>query len=180
MRASHEVALRDLTTSGIPFLIGGALALGRYTGVERATKDLDVFVLPHDAPRVLDFFGSLGRRVDFAFPHWLGKVYFGRAFMDVIFNWRVLLGHIVTFGFVYPDRRGAVPAWIVDDLVQRLSNERAEPDTRICNGTLLSREQYLSDLRQQGYQDARLAPIAYMTPEALEIWNRDIHGQKTR
>lgn len=255
MRATHVAALRDLTTSGIPFLVGGALALGRYTGIERAIKDLDIFVLPHDAHRVLDFFGSLGRRVEFTFPHWLGKVYFGRAFMDVIFNsgngvarvdegwfaharasnvlgvpvrlcppeemiwskafvqererfdgadvmhliahvgrsldwrrlherfgphWRILLGHLVTFGFVYPDRRGIVPAWVMDDLVLRLSSEHAEPDTRVCNGTLLSREQYLSDLRREGYQDARLAPVAYMTPEALEIWNRDIHGQKAR
>jgi nucleotidyltransferase DUF2204 len=255
MRASHMVALRELMASGIPFLVGGAFALERYTRIERETKDLDIFVLPDDAPRVLDFFGGLGRHVDFAFPHWLGKVYFGRDFMDVIFNsgngvarvdeewfahaptgdvlgapvrlcppeemiwskafvqererfdgadvmhlmayvgssldwrrlherfgphWRVLLGHIVTFGFVYPDRRDAVPAWVIDDLVQRLSRERSEPDARVCNGTLLSREQYLSDLREAGYQDARLAPVAYMTPEALEIWNRDIHGRKAR
>jgi hypothetical protein len=247
--APYADALCELVDSGIPFLVGGAFALGRYTGIARETKDLDVFVRPDDAPRVLEYFHRQGRDTNLTFPHWLGKVYFGHEFMDVIFSsgngvarvddqwfeyasvddvigvtvrlcppeemiwskayvqererfdgadimhlmaccgssfdwrrllqrfgphWRVLLGHLVTFGFVYPDRRDVVPGWLLADLSDRLKTEGAERHARVCNGTLLSREQYQTDLRLHGYKDARLEPPAYMTPEALEIWNRDI------
>ena len=46
-------------------------------------------------------------------------------------------------------------------------------EARTCFGTLLSREQYLADVAQLGYHDARLAR-GHMTPEAVEIWTRAI------
>src|SRR5215210_3540573 len=36
-------ALTTLLRAGVPFLVGGAYAFQRYTGIERHTKDLDVF-----------------------------------------------------------------------------------------------------------------------------------------
>jgi hypothetical protein len=44
----------------------------------------------------------------------------------------------------------------------------------MCLGTLLSREQYLFDIDQLGYTDARLRPHGDMTPEEAEIWTRAI------
>ena len=42
----HTVGVLD--AAGLPFLIGGAYAFSRYTGIERHTKDFDIFVKPDD------------------------------------------------------------------------------------------------------------------------------------
>ncbi len=87
-------------------------------------------------------------------------------------HWRVLLSHLSLFGFVYPADRMLVPQWVMAELIERLreeTNEQPEP-TRVCNGTLLSREQYLDDTEQQGFQDGRLAPYGNMTPRDVTEW----------
>src|SRR6266403_2115418 len=55
-------------------------------------------------------------------------------------DWRVLLSHLVLFGYIYPGERAKIPSAIMDDLIARLRSERGTGGaTRICNGTLLSR-----------------------------------------
>jgi hypothetical protein len=87
-------------------------------------------------------------------------------------HWRLLLAHLTLFGFVYPGERTIIPADIVDILLDRLKAEQrtAPTDRRVCQGTLLSRAQYLPDIQEWGYQDARLPPYGKMSPEHLEIW----------
>jgi hypothetical protein len=89
-------------------------------------------------------------------------------------HWRVLLGHIVLFGFVYPDRRNAVPSWVTDELIRSFASDRVEPRVDVCNGTLLSREQYLYDLEHFGYRDPRLEPTGRLTREEAAIWTAAI------
>ena len=48
---AYADALRGLSASPIPFLIGGSHGLMRYLEVERETKDLDVFICPGDIHR---------------------------------------------------------------------------------------------------------------------------------
>lgn len=79
-------ALRVLTESDVPYLVGGAFALHRFTGVERYTKDLDVFVKPEDIDRALAILASTGCRTEVTATHWLGKAFCGETFIDVIFN----------------------------------------------------------------------------------------------
>src|SRR3954447_10270967 len=40
----YKKVLESLQTSNIEFLVGGAFAFVRYTGIDRDTKDLDLFV----------------------------------------------------------------------------------------------------------------------------------------
>jgi hypothetical protein len=40
----------------------------------------------------------------------------------------------------------------------------------VCRGTLVSRAQYLLDIGQYGYHDARLVPRGNMTPEDCIYW----------
>jgi hypothetical protein len=89
-------------------------------------------------------------------------------------NWPVLLSYLILFQFVYPDRRANVPELVMNDLTDRLQCQQPEPDNRLCRGTLLSREQYLFDVDQLGYTDARLRPHGAMTPQQAEIWTRAI------
>jgi hypothetical protein len=75
-----------LQAEEIPFLLGGAYAFSHYTGIVRHTKDLDVFVRPADVRAVIDTLTAVGFRAELIFSHWLGKVFEGTDFVDIIFN----------------------------------------------------------------------------------------------
>lgn len=75
-----------LTAARIPFLVGGGYALAAYTGIARATKDLDLFILPADVSRTLDACSSAGFSTKLKFSHWLGKVSKDEYFVDIIFG----------------------------------------------------------------------------------------------
>lgn len=79
-------SLDILTTSQIPFLIGGAYAFERYTGIARHTKDLDIFVRPDDCPRILEVLSKAGYYTELTAPHWLSKAFSGENFIDFIFK----------------------------------------------------------------------------------------------
>jgi len=91
-------------------------------------------------------------------------------------EWRVLLSHLVMFGFIYPGERALIPAAVTRDLVNRLLAELDVPtrDSKVCQGTLLSRAQYLVDLDEWGYEDARLAPRGAMSEEQIAVWTAAI------
>ena len=86
--------------------------------------------------------------------------------------------HLVAFGFVYPAERHRVPPFVMRELISRLQDESApgaptDPsDADVCRGTLLSRLQYLIDLRERGYRDAREQPVGAMTRDQIEAWTR--------
>jgi len=249
-------ALDVLIGSGIPFLVGGAYALACYTGIARDTKDLDVFVHPRQAERVLEVFAAAGYRTELTFPHWLGKVHSGDEVVDVIYSsgngfaevddawfahavpgavlgrpvrlspaeemiwskafimererydgadiahvlrargrdldwtrlvrrfgahWRVLLGHLVLFGFVYPGERDCIPTSVIRELLRRLEVEmnRPAPRGQVCAGTLLSRAQYLVDVERWGYEDVRRVN-GIMSDEAIATWTAAIDGEPPR
>jgi hypothetical protein len=54
--AFYTDALRELSGLGLPFLLAGTYAVAAYTGISRATKDLDVFCKAGDYPRILSHF----------------------------------------------------------------------------------------------------------------------------
>jgi predicted nucleotidyltransferase len=249
--AFYRRVLMSLTEARVPFLVGGALACTQYTGIERSTKDVDLFIRSDDLARAREALLKAGHDTELTYPHWLAKVHAGDHCLDLIFSsgngvsavddawfehaadaellgvavklapveetiwskafvmererydgadvahllhararqidwrrllerfgphWRVLLSHLVLFGFSYPDRRAAVPAWVMHGLLDRLRDEQeaAPPPERVCQGTLLSREQYLDDIDQRGYQDARLEPIGQMAADEVAVWTQAI------
>jgi len=89
-------------------------------------------------------------------------------------HWRVLLSHLILFGFVYPDRRQNIPPWVNEELMRRLSVSRPNLQNDTCYGTLLSREQYLHDIEQWKYHDAREQPYGFMTREQVDVWTAAI------
>lgn len=82
----YRRVMTTLEEKRVPFLVGGAYAFARYTGIVRHTKDFDIFVHPRDFDRTLDEMKKIGCKVKRPFPHWLGKGYFGEDFVDVIFS----------------------------------------------------------------------------------------------
>ena len=71
-------------------------------------------------------------------------------------HWQVLLAHLITFRFAFPCEKEQVPSWVMHELTARLTEaEDADPSKeRTCRGTLLSRTQYVYELRE-GYLDCR-------------------------
>jgi hypothetical protein len=242
----YRGVIQTLDGAGIPYLVGGAYALAYYTRVPYETKDFDLFLLRGDFSRACDILNEHGYRAELVFPHFLGKVYDGDHFVDLIFGsgngvvsvdeqwfthasagevfglpvrfcaieeivwskafimererydggdiahvllatgdrmdwgrllerfgpyWRVLLAHLVLFGFVYPGQRSLVPSAVLNGLLDRLRHEADDPNEQnLCRGGLLSRRQYLLDLNELGMQDARLQPVGTMTREEIDDW----------
>ncbi len=90
-------------------------------------------------------------------------------------RWRVLLSHLVLFGFIYPGERAVIPDAVMAHLLHRLDRERVgAQDARVCDGTLLSRQQYLFDVTGRGYSDGRLTPRGEMTAAEVAHWTAAI------
>lgn len=96
--------------------------------------------------------------------------------------WRVLLSQLILFGFIYPSDRQKIPDWVMQKLLHRLQQEMSSepPKKRVCQGTLLSRAQYLIDIDSWGYQDARLHPRGNMTADEIEQWTAPIFEEECK
>src|SRR5918997_31387 len=84
--AFYRRMMDGLIAAELPFLVGGAYAFARYTGIERHTKDFDVFVREEDVDWAMTALGTAGCATELTFPHWLGKAYCGADFIDIIFS----------------------------------------------------------------------------------------------
>jgi hypothetical protein len=83
---------------------------------------------------------------------------------------RVLLAHLVLFGFVYPGGSDTVPPWVLAHLWSRIGDERRDELSLVCRGTVLSRGQYLVDVDHWGYTDARMFPFGTMNRQEIDRW----------
>ena len=246
-RLFYRDAMEVLNRAKVPFLVGGAFAFIHQAGIDKSTKDLDIFSRPRDVQRLLEACASAGYETELVFSHWLAKIRSPEGFIDVIFSsgngiatvddgwfdhatdgevlsvqvkiappeetiwskayvmererfdgadvshlilalgerldwsrlikrfgahWRVLLTHLVLFGFIFPSARSRVPEWVMRELLQRLDTELGahEPAEPVCYGTLLSWSQYLGDVLGGTFRDARIRPYGNMSAEEVARW----------
>lgn len=86
-RDFYRKGAEALASASVPFLVGGAYALGSATGIERHTKDFDLFIKKEDLPIALEALKAIGCTTELTFPHWLGKAYASNGdFIDLIFS----------------------------------------------------------------------------------------------
>src|SRR5881394_2169315 len=85
-RAFYVRSMELMRDGGLPFLVGGAYAFARYTGIERHTKDFDIFIRRGDYERIAQVLGEAGYESELTFPHWLGKAFYNDDFIDLIFS----------------------------------------------------------------------------------------------
>lgn len=243
----YRLVIEELNALDIPYLVGGGHALEIYSALGRATKDLDLCARPADVKSIFAKLAARGYKTELSFPHWLGKIFCARHFIDVIFSsgngicavddgwfehavageflglpvrfcppeemiwaksfvmererydgadvahllracaartdwhrllarfgphWRVLLSHLVLFGFIYPSETSLIPSWVMDELVDRVRDDAVQPPSaaQLCRGTLLSRSQYRGDVEMWGYADARHLPDGSMTVDDAKNW----------
>ncbi|MFL5401733.1 MAG: hypothetical protein ACJ8BF_02835 [Gemmatimonadales bacterium] len=246
-RLFYRDAMEVLNRAGIPFLVGGAFAFIHQAGIDKSTKDLDLFARPGDVQRLLEACAAEGYETELVFSHWLAKIRSAEGFIDVIFSsgnsiasvdddwfahaipgevltvpvqiapaeetlwskafvmererydgadvshlilalgkrldwkrllarfgphWRVLLSHLILFGFIYPSARSQVPAWVMEELLSRVAAEVGSnaPEEAVCYGTLLSWSQYLGDVLGGTFRDARIRPFGNMSAEEVARW----------
>src|ERR1700740_2949243 len=67
-RAFYRHALGSLDREGVDYLVGGAYAFARYTGIERHTKDFDIFIRREDYERAVDVLERAGYETELTFP----------------------------------------------------------------------------------------------------------------
>jgi hypothetical protein len=117
-----------------------------------------------------------GADVAHLFRHCSGLLDWDRMVHRFGNNWRVLLGHLILFGFIYPGERSLIPSVVMKELVSRLLAELDVPtrDSKVCQGTLLSRSQYLVDVDEWGYEDARIQPRGSMSESQVAEWTAAI------
>ena len=84
--AFYRNAMRTLSDAGVPYLVGGAYAYAHYTGIERHTKDIDIFAIERDVPRIFAALEGAGYATEMTSSHWLAKAFCGEHFVDVIFG----------------------------------------------------------------------------------------------
>jgi hypothetical protein len=82
----YRGAIRTLREARVPFLVGGAYAFARYTGIVRHTKDLDVVLREADVPHALAALEAVGYRTEVTYSHWLAKAFREHYFVDLIFG----------------------------------------------------------------------------------------------
>jgi hypothetical protein len=246
-RLFYRDAMEVLNRAKVPFLVGGAFAFIHQAGIDKSTKDLDIFSRPLDVQRLLEACASAGYETELVFSHWLAKIRSAEGFIDVIFNsgngvatvddgwfehatdgqvlsvpvkiappeetiwskafvmererfdgadvshlllalgdrldwprlldrfgphWRVLLAHLVLFGFIFPSVKSKIPQTVMRELLQRLDSEVGAPDPSeaVCYGTLLSWSQYLGDVLGGTFRDARIRPYGTMSAEEVARW----------
>lgn len=94
-------------------------------------------------------------------------------------NWQVLLSHLLLFTFIYPGEEQKIPDAVMNKLLDRAKRTRGAHSTteggkkKVCQGTLLSREQYLTDLDVWGYKDARIER-GLISPANIRHWTAAI------
>src|SRR4051812_15262276 len=246
-RLFYRDAMEVLNRAKVPFLVGGAFAFIHQAGIDKSTKDLDIFARPADVQRLLEACAAAGYQTELVFSHWLAKIRSPEGFIDVIFSsgngvapvddgwfqhatsgtvldvdvkiapaeetiwskafvmererydgadvahlilahaermdwqrllerfgghWRVLLAHLVLYGFIYPSARSRVPSSVMQELVSRLQTEQGGTDAAepVCYGTLLSWSQYLGDVLGGSFRDARVRPYGNLTAEEVARW----------
>jgi hypothetical protein len=71
--------------------------------------------------------------------------------------WPLLLAQVQTFSYVYPGYRSNVPAWVMEQLLERARADMArnDEDADITRGPLISRFSFAIDVREWGFLDPR-------------------------
>lgn len=127
-----DEALEALSTADIPFLLIGGIGSAVY-GRDQGTRDIDVFVRPETARRVLEVLESRGFETKEVAERWLAKAMRHGVLVDVIFRSTrdILLGdEMLDRSRVMPFRGRKVPLAPPEDLVVMKACAMSEDTSR--------------------------------------------------
>jgi hypothetical protein len=84
--AFYTEVLKILHENHLNFMLGGGFAMYHYTGVERDTKDLDIFCKPAEYPKILKLLAEKGFQIELTDVRWLAKIFKDGNYIDIIFD----------------------------------------------------------------------------------------------
>lgn len=158
--ALYRAVLAALNERHVPYAVAGAVALQKYTGIWRATKDLDLFLEPRHVETALAHLQERGFRCETLDPVWLAKAHRGDYFVDLISG--------MSNGVIMVDE-----SWM----------KRAQPAIVVgIQTTIISPEDLIASklfvTRRERFDGADIAHIIYRTQGCLE-WQRilDLAGE---
>jgi hypothetical protein len=98
-------------------------------------------------------------------------------------HWPLLLAQLQMFNYIYPQRTGRVPGWVLEDLLARASREveRVRSDEPVTRGTLVSRFSFAIDVNEWGMHDLREESIreTERQPIIREIATSDVWDERS-
>jgi hypothetical protein len=93
-------------------------------------------------------------------------------------HWPLLLAQLVMFSYVYPESSGAVPRWVMEDLLARsqIDLQRERGDEPVTRGTLVSQFSFAIDVNEWHYRDLREERVRAVerTPIIRELATSDV------
>jgi hypothetical protein len=98
-------------------------------------------------------------------------------------HWQLLLSQLQMFSYVYPEAKGRVPAWVMEQLLDRARADagRGRSDEPITRGTLVSRFSFAIDVNEWGLRDLREEAIHSMERLSViqELARSDVWDEKS-
>jgi hypothetical protein len=84
-----------------------------------------------------------------------GTLDWGRLLERVGPHWPLLLAQLQIFSYVYPGHRSNIPAWVMDQLIERARADagRDDQETDMTRGPLISKFSFAIDVREWGFRD---------------------------
>src|SRR6059058_5104770 len=140
--AFYSEVLQLMAESGIPFLVSGTYALASYTGIDRPTKDVDVFAKADDALKMLHYFKEHGFDVEIVDERWLYRITRGDLFVDIITNMPTVSTHVTDEWFV-----GAPEAELFEAKV------RLVPPTQLIWSKIFVQDHHRYDMADVAHMD---------------------------
>jgi hypothetical protein len=115
---SLKKAVAALREAGVPFLLGGGLAVWARGGPE-TQHDLDFVIKPEDADRALQVLADAGMRVEKPPEEWLLKAWDGDVLIDLIFAPRGLdvTDEVMERGELHHVAGITIPVMALDDVL---------------------------------------------------------------
>jgi hypothetical protein len=99
-------------------------------------------------------------------------------------HWPLLLAQLQIFHYVYPEFVGAVPAWVLGELLSRARDDASRPRTaeKITRGTMISRFSFAIDVNEWGFRDLRAQYVREMEalPIVREIAASDVWDERSK
>jgi hypothetical protein len=99
-------------------------------------------------------------------------------------HWPLLLAQLQIFNYVYPEFVGAVPPWVLGELLSRAHDDASRPRTgeKITRGTMISRFSFAIDVNEWGFRDLRAQYVREMEalPIVREIAASDVWDERSK
>lgn len=85
-QAYYTEVLQLLNANNLNYMLGGGFAMYQFTGIDRDTKDLDIFCKASEYPKILKLMAESGFETELTDVRWLAKIKKDDHYIDIIFD----------------------------------------------------------------------------------------------